>query len=84
LKDVCAFRQIVEDYRDLRRLHLPFAAFFNDLALLFDDLSELVHRKDLENERFLFLIGKLLDEFDEGFVLLVEARCRGEEEDALK
>jgi hypothetical protein len=68
----------------LRWLNFAFPAFCYDLALLLDNFSELSHRKDFENERLLVLIAELLNEFDEGLVLFVQARRWAEKEDALK
>jgi hypothetical protein len=84
LKDVCAFGEIVEDYRYLNWLYSTLATFCDDLALLVDDFAKLVHRTDLENERFLGLIAELLDKFDERLVLVVESDRRAKKKNALK
>jgi hypothetical protein len=68
----------------LRRFDFSFPTFRHDLALIVDDLTEFGHGEVLKDARFLALIAELLDEFDEGLVLFVEARRGRKEEDALK
>ena len=79
-----SFCEVVEDYRDLRGFDFAFATFRDDLPLLLDDFAELGHREIFENERLLVLIAELLNLFDEGLVLFVQARRWAEKEDALK
>ena len=84
LKDVRPFGEIVEDDGDLWRGDFPFAALLHDLSLLVDDLPELAHGELLEDQGLAVLVAELLDELDEGLVLLVQARRGREEEDARK